>query len=253
MKKYNFLFLVFTICITVNGQHKDNGQGGFGYKGESGPDYWHELNQGWVLCAEGTIQSPINIDNNNIAADEISLSTEFNYKSTDLQVLNTGTTILVNYEEGSSFIVDGEIYNLKQFHFHSPSEHTVNGSHYDLELHVVHLNENEEICVVGVLINSGEHNESFGKILDQLNNDKAGQNEIIKFNAAELLPQSNSSFYYYEGSLTTPPCSEGVKWVIQKDPVTVSKTQIEKFRKIMYGNNRPVQPINERNVYEVKN
>jgi len=163
-------------------------------------------------------------------------------------VVNNGHTIQVNYNEGSSIKVDGMTFELKQFHFHGPSEHTINGQYFELEMHLVHQSADGSLAVVGVLIREGAENPAFAPFSDHLPT-KSGEEYSSQdtINADDLLPASRLS-YRYSGSLTTPPCSEGVKWLVLTTPIEMSGTQIASFKDIIQNNNRPVQPHNGRDI-----
>jgi len=137
----------------------------WGYEGENGPAEWGALSAEYILCAEGKQQSPIDIAGGSIQdLPEIT----FHYQPTELNILNNGHTIQVNYDAGSSIEVAGAAYELRQFHFHAPSEHTVNGKHSALEMHLVHQKSNGALGVVGVMINSGQTNQQFTPIWREL-------------------------------------------------------------------------------------
>lgn len=221
----------------------------WGYEGEGGPEHWGTLKPEFALCGSGMSQSPIDIDKTyKTTLDTI----EFSYKETPLRIINNGHSIQVNYEPGSFITVDGERYELLQFHFHAPSEHTVKGKFYDMELHLVHKNERNELAVVGVFIKKGKPNKIIQVLWDNIPKEINKENVVsgIFVNSSGLLPK-DSRYYHYFGSLTTPPCSEGVNWSVLKTSIEVSEAQIEKFRTVMgVDNNRPVLPLNKRFVLE---
>jgi len=221
------------------------------YKGETGPEYWGTLKPEFATCSQGKHQSPIDIKKSYKTTLE---PIKFFYKPMQLKIINNGHTIQVNAQEGNSIIIDGEKYQLAQFHFHSPSEHKVKGKSYDMELHLVHKNKTGDIAVVGVFLKEGKPNNTIEKIWKNIptniNEEKIAENVYI--NPYNLLPK-NKGYYIYYGSLTTPPCTEGVTWIVLKKPIEVSKKQIEKFRIIIgEDNNRPVQNLNKRFILETK-
>ena len=225
----------------------------WGYEGEGGPEHWGTLKPEFALCGSGSSQSPIDIDKTyKTKLDIIKVS----YKETPLKIINNGHSIQVNYEPGSFVTVDGERYELLQFHFHAPSEHKVKGQFYDMELHLVHKNERNELAVVGVFMKRGKPNNIIQVLWDNIPKEIDKENTVsgISVNASGLLPKDSSKdsrYYHYFGSLTTPPCSEVVNWSVLKTPVEVSETQLEKFRTVMeVDNNRPVLPLNKRFVLE---
>lgn len=226
----------------------------WGYEGEDGPQAWATLSPAYALCGTGTGQSPVNI----IKTDAKGGATwRLDYKSTSLRIahnehmediIDNGHTIQITVDEGSVFTFDGKSYHLKQFHFHTPSEHTLDGQHAPMEMHMVHQADDGTLAVVGVLFQEGTTpNPNFEKIIANLPNAKGESKHITDVNL-ELnvhLPKDNYA-YHYIGSLTTPPCSEGVQWLVLRDPVKLTKEQIEAFSSRIGPNNRPTQPLNER-------
>lgn len=219
------------------------------YEGESGPAHWGELSADYAICSKGQGQSPIDISG---AQDQDVADIEFSYEDSAINILNNGHTVQVNYDAGSLISVDGVDYQLLQFHFHTPSEHTVGGRSFDTELHLVHKNDAGELAVVGVLMARGAQNEAFADIWANLP-EHAGNVETLDVyvNADDLLPADRSS-YRYTGSLTTPPCSENVKWIVLKTPIELSNEQVDKLHAIIDDNNRPVQPVHTRKVISDK-
>lgn len=217
----------------------------WGYHGNIGPKYWGGLKREYVLCGTGVMQSPVNIIRNSRTTRSI----KFKYLKSSLQIINTGHTIKVNPDRGSSISMGGRQYHLMQFHFHNPSEHTINGIYYPLEIHFVHQNRDHQTVVLGVLVEQGSRNKEIDKIWHFLPR-APGQKQIpraIYINPYNLLPRDKKA-YSYMGSLTTPPCNEGVAWHLFKHPIQLSYDQIEAFKSIYSGNNRPVQPLHNREV-----
>ncbi|MBE7414711.1 MAG: carbonic anhydrase family protein [Deltaproteobacteria bacterium] len=233
------LGLSFPACLTAADKHGPH----WAYEGEHGPEHWGHVSKEFQACSEGKTQSPIDLSN---AAPEALPKIEFRYDSSRLNIVNNGHTVQVNYDGGSSIAVDGSEYKLVQFHFHTPSEHTVDGKSYGNEMHLVHKNDKGQLAVVGVLVEEGDENKAYSTIWSNLPA-KAGEERSVEasINAGELIP-SESGYFTYAGSLTTPPCSESVKWIVLKSPVQMSAAQIKEIRDIMNKNNRPVQPLNER-------
>ncbi len=216
----------------------------WGYEAENGPDVWAGLSPEYQSCDAGIHQSPIDLVN---PTPTKSPPITFNYQSTSLNIHNTGNTITVAYQQGSWIEVDGTKYHLLEFHFHAPSEHTVVGNLFDMEMHLVHKSEEGMLAVIGVLIKSGSINTAFRSFWNYLPSasGESKQAEKVILNAFNLLP-SRKHTYRYTGSLTTPPCSEGVKWFVMTTPIEMSQSQIEAFKAMLSGNNRPVQPLNGR-------
>ena len=231
----------------------------WGYESKNGPDVWAQLSPEYILCAEGKHQSPIDLVNPT-PAKLPPISYEY-YWTTNMNIRNNGHTIEVVYPEGSWIEVDATRYELLQFHFHAPSEHTVAGKPLDMEMHLVHKSEDGSLAVVGLLIERGKHNVSFNPVWAHLPA-VPGETQRVEVDKSspldpramvspdeeigDVVPQYFSSYYHYEGSLTTPPCSEGVKWIVLTTPIEMSEAQIAAFKAIIHDNNRPVQPLNGR-------
>lgn len=214
----------------------------FEYEGEDGPEEWAELSDHYETCGRGQEQSPIDLANATMT-DLANIS--FDYGETAVNIINNGHTIQVNVSSGSHIVINGETYNLAQFHFHAPGEHTVAGRSYPLEMHLVHRAANKALAVVGVFIAEGAENGAFAPVWEHLPAEETGLTATgATVNVAALLP-ANQLFYRYNGSLTTPPCSEGVLWSVMSTPIEMSAEQIAAFTDIIEGNNRPVQPIAE--------
>jgi carbonic anhydrase len=215
------------------------------YGGAENPTQWGSLSKDFALCESGRDQSPINIKN---TVESTPSKISFDYKTSPLVVVNNGHTIQVNYAEGSTVTIDGEKYALVQFHFHTPSEHEINDKATAMELHLVHRNEAGKLAVVGVMLTKGKANPLIEEVWKNIPaTGKTNTVSDITINAAKLLP-SSKAYYSYAGSLTTPPCSEGVKWNVFVEPMTISEEQIEAFEKLYQVDARPIQPINGRSV-----
>jgi len=208
------------------------------------PEKWGEH---FPNC-NGFQQSPINIqDTNESETGEF----HFNYHSTPLKIINNGHTIEVEYEPGSSMTINNTEYRLLQFHFHTPSEHLVNGHSFPMEMHLVHTNTSGELAVIGVLIEEGKKHKTFANIIKNAPL-HIGEVEISgkHINISDLLPDETEEYFNYAGSLTTPPCSEGVNWFVMEESITFSKKQIHEFENVIHLNARPVQEINSRIIYK---
>lgn len=223
------------------------------YNGEKGPRFWGKLDADFSLCKDGHSQSPIDIGKTTPASLQ---KLRKDFSPAKLQIvhhehiadeINDGHTIQVNYSEGDTLTIGDTSFELIQFHFHSPSEHTVKGKHYPMEMHFVHKSASGALAVVGVFIEQGAHNAAFDPIWSNLPTKKGVEShfEHVQVNVDDLLPHRVES-YRYDGSLTTPPCSEGVKWIVMKSPIQLSAEQIGKFTALVKGNNRPVQPLHHR-------
>lgn len=221
------------------------GSGHWGYSGHSGPEHWGDLSPDFTTCKTGKAQSPIDIRHQK---GRTLKPIDFHFETVGLEFVNNGHTLQVNLPKGSWSSIRGERYELLQFHFHGPSEHTVDGRPVPMEVHLVHKNTKGGLGVVGVLMIEGQENKFIQMLWS--NAPAAGKsmaNAKIEINASQLLP-ADRSYYHYTGSLTTPPCSEGVNWNVMAGTISVSKAQIEAFNKLFHGNARPVQPLNGRSV-----
>ena len=226
-----------------------SGSGGeFGYKDAVGPANWGTL-PGASLCSTGTKQTPIALG----GLTQLPLNLfppSFSYTVSPVRMFNNGHTVEFEYLPGSFINVNGRQYRLAQFHFHTPSEHTVDGQSFPLELHLVHVDENgAPAVVVGVFITTGMENLALATAFRNLPK-KEGDLSVPSgafINASALLP-SNKTLFKYEGSLTTPPCSEGIQWFVLRNPIQMSDAQIAEYQRLPYLNpsNRPLQPLNGR-------
>lgn len=213
------------------------------YGGKGNPTQWGHLGHDFALCDIGQDQSPIDIDTPIVGRPS---TLEFNYSSVPLDVVNTGRTIQVNYPKGSTVRIDGDEYDLLQFHFHTPSEHTNGGIASAMEMHLVHRNNAGELAVVGILMNQGDTHPAIKKVWEHIHEEEGTRKvEPLIINAADFLPESKA-YFSYPGSLTTPPCSEEVRWNVMQDPIEVSTEQLEAFEALYPINARPSQPAHGR-------
>jgi carbonic anhydrase len=220
------------------------------YNGEDGPEHWGELSEDFLMCSEGWNQSPIDLVAD-VTSDLPAL--DFEYYSAGIDEINNGHSIQQNIKPGSFLRIPdrGVKTELKQFHFHSPSEHTVDGKSYDMEMHFVHADQDGELLVVGILVNEGKEHPVVSKLWAFMP-ETPGETSVepIGIEETDLLP-STREYYAYSGSLTTPPCTEGVKWVVLKTPIEVSAEQIATFKsRVGPATNRPVQPIHARTILD---
>ena len=221
------------------------------YQGETGADFWGELDPEFETCRAGKAQSPINIEGSGFSLDVGSL--DFDYQDTPLTIVNNGRTIRVDYQSGSSLTLEDRQYELLQFHFHQPSEHLVSGKAANMEAHFVHQNrETEDLVVLAVLMSEGSENQALESIWQQIptSDSQADRVSDLTINALQLLPENSQRYYRYQGSLTTPPCSEIVTWLVLKQPISVSKAQLASFERIVGNNARPVQALNQRSLLQ---
>jgi carbonic anhydrase len=241
------VFLLVSMPCNAQDEHKS---GHWGYDGAEGPSHWAELNSDFALCSSGHFQSPIDIRNPR-QADLPAL--QLDYKPSPLHIIDNGHTIMVNYAAGSLLRVGDKQYALKQFHFHRPSEEQIDGKAYDMSLHLVHADEQGNLAVVAVLLQRGDENALIEELWSNLPKEKDHEERLnnVQINLKALLP-SDLRYYTYPGSLTTPPCTENVTWVVLKQRVTVSGAEIQRFEKLYRHNARPTKPLFDRIVLETK-
>ncbi len=215
------------------------------YKGDKGPDNWGSLSPEYAACALGRMQSPIDISG---AFPVKGPALKFYYKPCSLKILNTVHTLQINYAPGNTLTVAGEIYELLQFHFHVPSEHAFDGSHMAMEAHFVHKNPAGVLAVVGVMMEAGAKNHALAAVFDNVPTEAGIEVDVAgtTVDASSILPTATTGYFHYSGSLTTPPCSEGVHWFILPDAIEVSAEQIAKFERMFGHNARPLQKCNDR-------
>ncbi len=217
------------------------------YEGEGGPDNWAKLRPDFATCASGKRQSPIDI------RDGIRVNLEaikFDYKTTLFRIVDNGHTIQVDVGPGSTLEVMGREYELKQIHFHRPSEERINGRSYDMVMHLVHKDEDGHMAVLAVLLERGGENPLIQTLWNNLPLEVGQDVEpSVAINLAALLPE-NRNYFAYMGSLTTPPCTEEVLWLVLKQPLQISPEQIAIFARLYRHNARPVQPTNNRLIKE---
>ncbi len=216
------------------------------YEGEEGPTKWAELSPENAVCGLGKNQTPIDITN---ATKSSAAILKPQYGPSALVLTNNGHTIQVNYDKGSSIEVAGKKFELAQFHFHTPSEHKITGKVYPMELHLVHKSADNALAVIGIMMEDGPENAFLAKFWDKIPTKEGEVPLNMTINASDVVP-ANSGFYTYQGSLTTPPCSEGVSWMVMKQTTTISKAQVERFAGIFHSNARPIQALNGRVVEE---
>ena len=210
------------------------------YDGDNGPTYWSKLSADYQTCGDGRQQSPIDLDLT--TASEIPVS--FDYRSIPIALLNNGRTIQEGGDDRCTLTLDQRAYSLLQLHFHTPSEHTCNGIRYPMEIHLVHRHPaTQAIAVVGVWVRSGDEQPELarlGKTLPQQTGELV--NGAGTVNPLNLLPTVRT-LVRYSGSLTTPPCSEAVTWLVMATPIEASAQQIELFHQILGDNARPLQRL----------
>lgn len=239
----------------------------WGYTGEIAPEKWGQLSPEFALCGKGKAQSPVNISRE---YRTILSALSIDYQAapmiieddgvTSLQMGNTqvitndGHGIQLNFPVDGpkeTIMMHGNQYRLLQFHIHTPSENTLNGKSFPMEIHFVHQGKNGQIAVIGVLVRSGAANATLQNIISHFPKDHGVAQTISgeRINPMNLIPEKQN-YYTFVGSLTTPPCTEGLQWVVMANSITASPEQIKSFSEVVEGNNaRPIQALNGRKIY----
>ncbi len=236
------------VCVILMvGGARLNGQEGaphWSYTGKTGPANWGQLSEAYLPCGEGLNQSPIDLTGAVVAALP---PIRFMYQSSELDILDNGHTIQVDYQPGSYISVGEKDYNLVQFHFHSPSEHTVDGLPSDMVAHLVHTDADGKLLVVAILMEARGDSPLVQTILNYVPEAEGMRSKPagVTINVMDFIP-AMASYFSYTGSLTTPPCSEGVLWIVPQSPVLVSVAQVDQYNSLYPRSTRPVQPLNDR-------
>ncbi|MDG4813353.1 carbonic anhydrase family protein [Hydrogenovibrio sp. 3SP14C1] len=219
----------------------------WGYFEKEGPRYWGELAPEFATCKTGKNQSPINLKPQKSVGTTSLPGFDVYYRETALKLVNNGHTLQVNIPLGSYIKINGHRYELLQYHFHTPSEHQRDGFNYPMEMHLVHKDGDGNIAVIAILFKEGAKNKALAELMPYLPTRLKKQeiHEFVKIHPAKFFP-ADKKFYKYSGSLTTPPCSEGVYWMVFKQPIQASVTQLEKMHEYLGSNARPVQNLNAR-------
>jgi len=229
--------------------HKELKNTHWSYAGDDGPEHWGDLSSDNIQCKIGKNQSPINLQNKASVGTNGLPQLDIRYQDVPLKIINNGHTVQVNYPLGSYIEIGGHRYELLHFNFHTPSEHQINGFNYPMEVQLLHKDGEGNLAVLAVIFKEGEANTEVQTLLDNLPR-VIGKQKIHRgasINPMMFIP-GNTDFYKYSGSLTTPPCTEGVYWMVFKNPIEASFEQIEQLKQVMGENARPVQNINARSL-----
>lgn len=218
------------------------------YTGPNGPAKWAKLDKSFATCGTGTLQSPIDIPDAHARKGDLP-PLLFNYKPAPLNIIDDGHTIQVNFAHDSWVSIEGKRYELVEGRFHKPSEMKINGKGQEMDVQLVHKDKDGRLAIVTVLLDQGKENALIKTLWSNLPQTKDKENVVpsVQINAFGLLPQ-NKEYYTFKGSLTTPPCTEGVSWYVLKTPAQISADQVSRFGKIYPMNARPVQPLNDRDI-----
>ena len=245
--RYINLFLSLALVFTAGQAAAESGSTHWGYFDDTGPDHWSDLSPDFATCKTGKAQSPVNLGRGK-PADLRPL--QLHYRATSLELVNNGHTVQVNVEQGSWLRFDNKEYELKQFHFHTPSEHRIFARELPLEIHFVHKSRDGELAVIGALARiSYRPHMALNRLWEHLPKTTGEKSNAggMHFNPISLLPVKRD-YLTYQGSLTTPPCSEGVRWIVFREPIRISDSLVRKFTRAVGDNARPVQPLNGRMV-----
>jgi carbonic anhydrase len=217
------------------------------YEGENGPANWASINSDWAKCGTGTRQSPIDIrDGMKVELESI----VFDYKPSSFNVIDNGHTIQASFGAGNMISIQNHAYELVQLHFHRPSEERINGKGFEMVAHLVHKDVEGKLAVLAVMLERGKANPMIQTIWNNLPLEK---NDVVAplqlLDVGEILPQKRE-YFTYMGSLTTPPCSEGVLWLVMKEPMSAAPAQMALFSRLYPLNARPLQPSSGRVIKE---
>jgi len=244
MKRFQIL-VVLVLFGFAGAVMAEGGHAHWDYEGHAGPAHWGELSKDYEACAHGKNQSPVNISKTEtVQLDPLKPA----YKASAFRIVDNGHTVQVNFDKGNTLTVNGTTFDLVQFHFHAPSEETFKGKAFDMVAHLVHKDAKGNLAVIAVEFNAADNaaHATLSKLFKEIPT-KVGEESKGSFqlNPADLLP-AKLGYYTFAGSLTTPPCSEGVTWLVLKNAVATTKEQVGQFAKIHPRNARPVQPLNGR-------
>jgi carbonic anhydrase len=216
------------------------------YSGSTGPENWGSLSTEYAACSNGREQSPVDLTGGSGGPPALDVA----YGSSPLALTNNGHSVEAKVEGDNTISLDGKGYTLDQFHFHAPSEHTMDGEAFPLELHFVNVADDGTAAVLGVMVEEGEDNPAWAEVARGVGSAPAEGDtaEVASTDLAALLPDDpgGAGRWSYAGSLTTPPCTEGIAWTVFSEPVEMSAEQIASFTSAYDSNARPVQPLGDR-------
>ncbi|CAH1441635.1 unnamed protein product [Lactuca virosa] len=247
------LIIVFCAPFAISQEVYD--ESGFTYDMNSpnGPDHWGEIHPEWRLCKKGKLQSPIDLTHKRVHTTSKLGKLNRDYKPANTTLINRGHDLMLRWVQGAGHIhINRTKYQLNQLHWHTPTEHTINGRRFNLELHLVHQSKNRRIAVVGILYKIGRRDSFLSKLEPYLKAlcSKKGVEKRVGIIDPRKIKIGSKKYYRYIGSLTTPPCTENVIWTIAKKVRTVSRAQVRLIRKAVHddaeANARPLQPLNNR-------
>ena len=234
-------------CFAAESHNTHSHPTHWGYE-DNAANHWGHLAEEYATCAAGKLQSPIDIISADAEKADLPVL-EFDYKEIGLNIQNNGHTIKINGNEAGTLKIGDDIYSLLQFHSHAPSEGAIDGKRADMVIHLVHQNSDKELAVVAIYLEAKVAANSLIETLWKVMPTTAGepQQHELKIDLNQLLP-ADKNYYTFAGSLTTPPCTEGVRWVVLKQAVSISTEQLSQYHSLYSGNDRPLQDLNERKV-----
>lgn len=255
---FSIFLLLFSYATSLIISQEVENEAEFEYKEKSkkAPKFWGDLEPEWEACksAGDHNQSPIDISNENVQVVTKSGGLIRDYKPAHAEINNRGHDIAIYWAgDPGSINIDGTEYVLQQCHWHSPSEHSINGQRYDMELHMVHKDKHDKVAVVGQLYKIGKPDAFLSKLSKEIDSlvNKRMKKGVGELDAKEI-DMAGRNYYRYMGSLTVPPCTEGVTWILNQELGTVSQDQVKLLRHAVYDyadeNARPVQPLNHRKI-----
>jgi carbonic anhydrase len=245
MRRFGIALLGLTLCAGVSALAQQTGAD-WTYEGIKGPLHWGKLDPAYKACSEGKEQSPIDIRGAHLNKSLPPI--EFHYISGSMTLTNTGHTVQIVPPAGSYIVVGGTRYDLVQFHFHHPGEEAVKGKLSDMTLHLVHKSADGKIAVVAVRLNEGDPNAVLAALWQHLPKTTGATDKLTdEMNPAGLLP-ADRGYWTYEGSLTAPPCTEGVRWFIFEQQVDISRAQLKAFAALYKVNSRLIQDTHGRKI-----
>lgn len=245
--KNTCLAIIFGNAIAFQVFAAANDVATWSYSGDTGPNNWGQLSPAFSLCGNGQLQSPINITG---SMQNATYPLNIHYHSAPLVIINTGHDIQVNFSKNENISFNGIVYHLTQFHFHTPSENELQGKAFPAEIHFVQQTSSGNLAVIAVFVQTGPANSTLQEILDHLPTQTGVATSVsgISVNPFNFLP-AQQNYYYFLGSLTTPPCTQGVDWFVMENPISASPAQINALTKAVRGHNaRPIQPLNGRDI-----
>jgi carbonic anhydrase len=244
----NYKIVVFAVSMCWLGGVVMAGEAGsdWEYRGKRGPDHWGHLDPSFALCAKGKNQSPVNLTE---WVEAQLPPIDFAYGSEATELVNSHDVLRVKFAPGSRIRVSGREFALTEAHFHTPSEHQVDGKPFALEAHLMHVDAEGNLAVVALLYEFGQQNSTLFRLWADVPEHDGGSVPLSPGVTAEDLLPDVRDYYRVNGSLTEPPCSEGVWWLILKQPLSASRDQVAVFDELVHhSNRRPIQPLNARPV-----